>query len=120
VRDFLADFRLGLTFGTEVGGVLKDDRSACHITLYTKPECALCDEAKTALLALREELAFDIQEIDITTDAALSEAFGEEIPVGFLDGQKLFKYHVDPVLVRRQLLRRGGRSGVTNWVRRRP
>ena len=99
--------------------MLKDDRAAYRITLYTKPECALCDEAKAALLALREELAFDVQEIDITTDPTLFETFWEEIPVGFLDGQKLFKYHVDPALMRRQLLRRGGRSGLTWWVRRR-
>lgn len=90
------------------------------ITLYTKPECMLCDEAKAALLALRDELAFDVEEIDITADLALYEAFREEIPVGFLDGQKLFKYRVDPALLRRQLLRRGGRNGLTWWVGRRP
>ena len=79
-----------------------------HITLYTKPDCELCQEAKAMLLTLRRELGFELEEIDITTDAALQDAFCEEIPVGYLDGRKLFKYRVDPALLRRQLQRRGG------------
>ena len=105
--------------GVEGTGVLRADRSACRITLYTKPECGLCEEAKVALLMLREEFAFDVDEIDITADPVLGEAFREEIPVGFLDGRKLFKYHVDVALLRRQLLRRGGRFGLTRWMGRR-
>lgn len=86
----------------------KDDHAARCITLYTKPDCPLCDEAKAALLALRDELAIDVHEVDITADPALYEAFREAIPVGFLNGQKLFKYRVDPALLRRQLRRRRG------------
>jgi glutaredoxin len=78
------------------------------ITLYTKPDCELCHEAKATLLALCRELTCELVEIDITTDAALYDAFCEEIPVGFLDGRKLFKYRVDPALLRRQILRRRG------------
>jgi thiol-disulfide isomerase/thioredoxin len=76
------------------------------ITFYSKPDCELCQEAKATLLALQRELVFEFEEIDITTDAALHEAFGVEIPVGYLDGRKLFKYRVDPALLRRQLSRR--------------
>jgi glutaredoxin len=94
--------------------VPKDERPACRITLYSKPECPLCDEAKAVLLTLCDELAFAVEEIDITTDPALHEAFGEEIPVGFLDGQKLFKYRVDPAFIRRRLLRRRGWLGL-DW-----
>jgi glutaredoxin len=77
-----------------------------RLTLYTKPDCGLCGEAKTTLLALTRELTFDLVEIDITTDATLYETFREEIPVGFVDGRKLFKYRVDPALLRRQFHRR--------------
>ncbi|HXH08181.1 MAG TPA: glutaredoxin family protein [Alphaproteobacteria bacterium] len=90
-----------------------------RIMLYTKPECTLCDEAKAVLFALRRELSFEVQEVDITTDPALYEAFHAEIPVGFLDGQKLFKYRIDPTLLRRQLLRRRGWLGLQWWVDRR-
>jgi glutaredoxin len=86
-----------------------------RITLYTKPDCHLCHEAKATLLALGRELAFELVEIDITTDTALYDAFCEEIPVGFLDGRKLFKYRVDPALLRRRLhKRRGWLSG--RWL----
>lgn len=83
-------------------------KSPLCITLYTKPECSLCDEAKATLLALQQQLAFEIREIDITDDPALYDRFREEIPVAFLDGRKLFKYRVDPALLGRQLRRRRG------------
>lgn len=78
------------------------------ITLYTKPECGLCQEAKAILSALQRRHTFEIIEIDITQDPALNERFGEEIPVAFLDGRKLFKYRVDPALLGRRLQRRRG------------
>lgn len=79
-----------------------------QIVLYTKPGCHLCDEAKAVLQGLRETLAFELQEIDITADPALSEAFSNEIPVGYIDGRKIFKYRIDPALIRRRLQRRRG------------
>jgi glutaredoxin len=88
--------------GADNGGV------ALRLILYTKPDCELCHEAKATLLALSGELTFELVEIDITTDAALYDAFHEEIPVGFLDGRKLFKYRVDPARLRRQWHKRRG------------
>ena len=82
--------------------------AAPRIILYTKTECELCHAAKATLLALQRELGFELDEIDITTDPALYDAFHVEIPVGYLDGRKLFKYRVDPARLRRQLHRRGG------------
>lgn len=88
---------------------------APRLILYTKPDCELCHEAKAVLLALSGELMFALVEIDITTDAALYDAFQEEIPVGFLDGHKLFKYRVDPARIRRHWYkRRGWRLG--RWL----
>jgi glutaredoxin-like protein DUF836 len=81
---------------------------APRLTLYTKTDCELCHAAKATLLALQRDLAFELDEVDITTDPALYDAFCTEIPVGYLDGRKLFKYRVDPAQLRRQLHRRGG------------
>jgi hypothetical protein len=81
---------------------------APRIRLYTKTDCELCQAAKATLLTLQRELDFEFDEIDITTDPTLYNAFRVEIPVGYLDGRKLFKYRVDPALMRRQLHRRGG------------
>jgi glutaredoxin len=87
--------------------VAESKAGSCCITLYTKPGCHLCDDAKAVLQELRERLDFELLEIDITTDPVLDEAFRDEIPVGYVDGRKLFKYRVDPVLLQRQLHRRG-------------
>lgn len=57
---------------------------APRITLYTKTDCELCDAAKATLLTLQRELDFELDEIDITTDPALYDAFHLEIPVGYL------------------------------------
>lgn len=77
-----------------------------RLTLYSKSDCELCHTAKTTLQGLSQELAFEVVEIDITTDPALYHAYCTEIPVGFLDGRKVFKYRVDPALLRQQLSRR--------------
>jgi glutaredoxin len=85
-----------------------------RITFYTKPDCALCHEAKATLLALQRELGFEVDEIDIMTDPALYDTFHTEIPVGYLDGRKVFKYRLDSTLLRRQLQRRY-RWSVGRW-----
>ena len=81
---------------------------ASRIILYTKTDCELCHAAKATLLALQHELGFELDELDITTDSTVYDAFRVEIPVGYLDGRKLFKYRVDPARLRRQLHCRGG------------
>jgi len=80
--------------------------TAPHLTLYTKSDCELCYRAKATLLDLQGELGFTLEEIDITTSPTLYDAFYLEIPVGYLDGRKVFKYRVDSTLLRRQLQRR--------------
>jgi len=89
--------------------MMKRERGpAPRITFYTKTDCELCHAAKATLLALQPQLGFELDEIDITTDPALYAAFHVEIPVVYLDGRKVFKYRVDPVLLLRRLPRRGG------------
>ena len=78
-----------------------------RITFYTKVDCELCHAAKATLLAVQAELGFTLDEIDITTDPTLYQAFQEEIPVGYLGGRKLFKFRVDAAQLRRQLQGRG-------------
>ena len=45
------------------------------LTLYSKPECHLCEEALVALRALQGELDFELLERDITADEALHRAY---------------------------------------------
>lgn len=73
------------------------------ITLYSKPDCHLCVDARTALTRLRSELGFEISEVDITTDEALHRAYFERIPVVALNGEELFDYFVDEQALRVRL-----------------
>jgi glutaredoxin len=73
------------------------------ITVYSRPDCHLCEEAMAALQGLQEELDFDLQERDIDGDEALQRAYFERIPVVALDGEELFHYFVDEPLLRERL-----------------
>jgi glutaredoxin len=58
------------------------------VTLYTRPGCHLCDEAREAILALREELpSFELSEVNIEEDDGLLARYLERIPVVAVDGE---------------------------------
>jgi glutaredoxin len=73
------------------------------LTLYSKPDCHLCLEAREALLALQPELGFELAELDITTDESLHRAYFERIPVVALEGEELFEYFVEEAVLRQRL-----------------
>jgi len=58
-----------------------------QVTLYGKAGCHLCSEAREVVNALREELHFDLEEVDVSLDPRLHNAYGERIPVVAIDGQ---------------------------------
>jgi glutaredoxin len=79
------------------------------VTLYTRPGCHLCDDAREALERVRASAPFALDEVDITTDDALHARYLERIPVVALDGDELFDHFVDEAaLARRILYREGG------------
>jgi glutaredoxin len=58
------------------------------VTLYTRPGCHLCDEAREAILSLREELPpFELSEVNIERDDGLLARYLERIPVVAVDGE---------------------------------
>jgi glutaredoxin len=65
------------------------------VTLYGKPGCCLCDEARAEVEAVRAERAFELTEVDVSLDPRLWNAFGERIPVLEIDGEEAFELHVD-------------------------
>ena len=79
------------------------------VTLYSRPGCHLCDEAREALGRVRAKAPFTVDEINIETDDALHARYLERIPVVALDGVELFDFWVDETaLLRRILYREGG------------
>ena len=79
------------------------------VTLFGRPGCHLCDEARADLEAVRTELPFALEERNIEEDDALLRRYLERIPVVALDGEELFDYFVDEqALLRRIVYREGG------------
>jgi glutaredoxin len=74
-----------------------------EITVYSKPDCHLCEEAMAVLRRLQDELAFTLCELDITADDALHRAYFERIPVVLVDGEELCEFHVSEARVRERL-----------------
>jgi glutaredoxin len=73
------------------------------VVLYGRPGCHLCDDARAALLRLRAERPFRLEEVDIERDPELLRRYLERIPVVALDGEELFDYVVDDEALRRRL-----------------
>ena len=72
------------------------------VTLYGKPGCHLCDDARAAVERVRARRSFELREVDVTLDPVLHREDGERIPVLALNGEELFEFHVEEaVLVER-------------------
>jgi glutaredoxin len=75
-----------------------------RVTLYARPDCHLCDQARARLEALRAEgLAFELHEIDIDSDDRLLARYLERIPVVMLDGEIVSELGLDPGGLRARL-----------------
>ena len=73
------------------------------ITLYGRPGCHLCDEARALLERVRADVAFRLDDVDIESDDVLHARYLERIPVVALDGEELFDFFVDERELRRRL-----------------
>ena len=59
-----------------------------RVTLYSKPGCHLCDEARTVIERVCADLGESYDEVSILDDPALLERYAEEIPVTLVDGKQ--------------------------------
>lgn len=65
-----------------------------HVTLWSKPDCPLCEELKADLLAIQEEIGFSLHERNIEEDTDAWEQFKYLIPVVDIeDGPMLYPPH---------------------------
>jgi glutaredoxin len=73
------------------------------VTLYGRPGCHLCDDARAVLERVRADTPFALREIDIEADDVLLARYLERIPVVALDGEELCELFVDEEALRRKL-----------------
>jgi glutaredoxin len=78
------------------------------LTLYSRPGCHLCDDARAALERVRSRTPFSLLEVDITTDHELHRRYLERIPVVSLNGEELFEFFVDEAALEDRLYRLPG------------
>ena len=51
------------------------------LTLYTGPHCHLCDQAKSIIYPIIQEMGWRLHEVNIADDESLKEIYGVRIPV---------------------------------------
>ena len=73
------------------------------VVLYHAQGCHLCERALRVLHEIRQEIAFDFEEIDIDGDPALEARYREWLPVVEINGERAFVYYVDSAALRRKL-----------------
>jgi glutaredoxin len=73
------------------------------VTIYSRPGCHLCEEAKAQIAPLLKEFGARLTEINIDEDPELRTRYDYDVPVIFLGARKIGKHRVDPAQFRRQL-----------------
>lgn len=61
-----------------------------EVTLYTRQNCPLCEEAKSVLV----RAGLTPQEIDIDLDPVLLRKYNDDVPVIYIDGAEAFRHRV--------------------------
>ncbi|HEX2102091.1 MAG TPA: glutaredoxin family protein [Solirubrobacteraceae bacterium] len=80
-----------------------------RITLYGRPGCHLCDDARAALERVRAEIPFEVHSVNIEDDDALLRTYLERIPVVALGAEEVYDYVVDEADLRARLATVGRR-----------
>ena len=58
------------------------------LTLYTRQHCHLCEQAKQAIMELKNDYLFHLEEFDIDQSDELTERYGLMIPVVLINGEE--------------------------------
>jgi glutaredoxin len=68
-----------------------------EITVYSRENCHLCDEAVSTIdrVASTVDRAVELTVVDVDEDPELRAEYGERVPYVLVDGRPAFKYRVD-------------------------
>ena len=71
---------------------------AVEVTLYTRKDCPLCDDAKASIRAATSlhRLPITLHEVDVDTDADLRARYSNDVPVIVVNGVEAFRHRVTP------------------------
>jgi glutaredoxin len=75
------------------------------VTLFTADGCSLCARALEVVNEVHGELGFELDVVEIGTDASLESRYRAVIPAIEIDGELVFTYFVDADALRERLTR---------------
>lgn len=75
------------------------------VTLYTKPGCHLCEEAKAEIARAGCAGLYTLVEVNIEDDPDLARRYGWDIPVVLINDTMAFKHRLTAAEFARQLRR---------------
>lgn len=85
--------------------------ATASLTLIGKPGCHLCDDARTVVTRVMDDLesrtdapVLTLDEVSILDDPALNAKYAEEIPVLLINGRVHNYWRIDPVRLTTALL----------------
>jgi glutaredoxin len=58
------------------------------VTLITRVDCHLCEEAEAVVVRLAAELGFDVAKLDVDADPARRDEYSDRVPVILIDGRE--------------------------------
>ncbi|MGY8653626.1 MAG: glutaredoxin family protein [Verrucomicrobiia bacterium] len=64
------------------------------VTLYTKPNCPLCDKALEQIELARREIGFELESINILEDEEIYFRYRHEIPVVRVGDEEVFRHRL--------------------------
>ena len=65
------------------------------VVIYSKKGCCLCDDAKKIIEDVSTRYPLRLDNVDITDNEEKLKMYGNEVPVVFIEGKKLFKLGID-------------------------
>ena len=78
-------------------------KSKIRVTLYSRPGCHLCEEARQEILRAGGRDEYTLEEVDIESDPALEARYGSDIPVVRVGDTVAFKHRLTAAEFRKQL-----------------
>ena len=76
---------------------------SARVTLYSRPGCHLCDDAREVVARVCADLGETFEEHSIDEDEALRRRYADEIPVTLVDGRQHDFWRVDETRLRAAL-----------------
>jgi glutaredoxin len=76
-----------------------------QVTLVTRAQCHLCEEAEQILRRMSGELGFAYREVDVDASQVLRDEYSDRVPVILVDGKEHGYWRVEEPRLRKALAR---------------